>query len=458
MIENISSGGNISFGGLQSGLDTNAIIEAYVKSAERPIRHMERQQSIIRAHKETYTSILSQLNYLHESLNKMMSAAALTEVQASSNAPDIVSVNVEDAIADGVFEIQVKQLARVQRSYSDRVAAVDQGLMFGQGNIRLLQKDQVWVDLHVDDKTTLQDIANAVNETESPMIANIINDGLGFRLQVTGTQTGESSAFVFEENGTTLQFSKPENTPQKAQDAIFVLDGFAEITRPSNSVNDVVSGLSFDLNQASDRTVCIKTSLHSGSMRTKVDAFIQQYNAMVTLLSEATHFDGKIDRSKSVADSKLTTLLHNLQKNVTRPIEGLRPDICSLSQVGISTNRDGTLFVDQAKLDKFIAKNPVDVIQLFIHNRKNNTKGIAVRIDELTHKYTKTVHGTLNVSLESMDKKDKNIQLRIDQVRDNVKKYELTLRDKYNRLEKNMAKLKNQNQYLDALKGDSKKR
>lgn len=457
MVESIGSGGNISFGGLQSGLDTNAIIEAYVKSAERPIRHMERQQAIIRAHKETYTSISSQLHNLHESLRKMSSAAALTEVQATSSAPDIVSVMVEDAIADGTFKLEVIQLASVQRSYSDRIDAVDQGGLFGHGTFRLVQDDNVWVDLQVDETTTLQDVANAINSTESPVVANIINDGFGHRLQVTGTQTGKKSAFVLEESGTTLNFARPTNTPQKAQDAKLILDGFAEITRPSNSINDVVSGLSFDLNQVSDKPVYIKTSMHGASMRPKIDEFIQQYNAMVVLLSEATRYDGKIDRSKSVADSKLTTLLHNLQKNVTRPVEGLRSDICSLSQVGISTSRDGTLSVEHDKLDRAIAKYPVDVIQLFIHNRKNNTQGIAVRIDDLTHKYTKTVHGTLNVSLDSMDKKDKNIQSRIDQVRDNVKKYEITLRDKYNRLEKNMAKLKNQNQYLDALKGESKK-
>ncbi|RYF32667.1 MAG: hypothetical protein EOO38_30765 [Cytophagaceae bacterium] len=162
--------------------------------------------------------------------------------------------------------------------------------------------------------------------------------------------------------------------------------------------------------------------------------------------------------AKSVGDTTLNTLVRNLQATIGSSIVGLEGDFKALSQAGITSQKDGTLKLDQAKLTVAINKDSRAVARLFVYDPSTKTRGVASKMQMLVSRYTTTGSGTLSVSIDGMVKRTEALQVQKSKLQANVKKYETTLRDRYSKLEKQMSQIKSQTNYIDALKPQQNKR
>jgi flagellar hook-associated protein 2 len=447
-----ASSSSVSFNGLQSGLDSGAIVESAVKVAEQPKRHLERQQAILTAHVKTYGQISAQLKALQSTAQQMTSHTTLEHLAAHSSSPHVVTATAGGGATLGQNKVQVVALAAAQRTYSAPVASAVDGAMLGSGSFVMRTADGRSLVRDVDDTTTLTDISEAINNAGLGAQAVLIYDGQAYRLQVTATASGQAQALTFEDDGLTLGLSDPNNTSQKAQDAQFILDGFSTISRPTNVISDVIPGLTLQLHTVSSDVQTVSTQIDADAIVNQVDQFVSSYNALQTSLAQATHYDGVTDRAKSVGDTTLITLSRTLQQTIGRPIAQLTGDIKALPQVGLASQKDGTLKLDRVKLRQAIDQDPQGVGRLFVFDPTTQTRGVASQIDKLATNYTTVGTGVLTNSIDSMMRQHEALQVQIGKIETNVKKYEATLKDRYTQLEKDMAQIKSQNNYIEALK------
>ncbi len=98
---------------------------------------------------------------------------------------------------------------------------------------------------------------DAINSANKGVTASVINDGTGFRLVMSSNNTGASNSLKITSSDTTgtglskLTYDPASTTntvsqTQAASDASFSVDGVA-ITKASNTVSDVIPGVTLNL-------------------------------------------------------------------------------------------------------------------------------------------------------------------------------------------------------------------
>ena len=218
---------------------------------------------------------------------------------------------------------------------------------------------------------SLTGLSNAINASGSGVRASIITDGGGSRLVLKG-ESGTAKAFTltpdaaanpgldrFSYNGTGGNLI----LGQAALDAQFRLDGVA-FSRPSNSFSDVLPGVSLTLRQTTvGNPVTITSQRPTDTIRQSINDFVSVFNTLKRDINDAREATG--------GDQATRTLDQQLSRLISQAITS-DPAINSLSDIGISTNRDGSVTLNAAKLEAALTSNPDAVEALF-----NPTRDVA---------------------------------------------------------------------------------
>ncbi|MCP4995562.1 MAG: flagellar filament capping protein FliD, partial [Gammaproteobacteria bacterium] len=151
-------------------------------------------------------------------------------------------------------------------------------------------------------------------------------------------------------------------------DASLTVDGVG-VTRSSNSISDVVSGLTLDLKSTGQATASI--SQDTSVAESAVDGFISNYNSLKDLLSTLG--------SSGASSSVLRNIESQLRGVLNTGLSGLG-DYSYISELGVTTNSDtGKLQFDSEMLTTAMEENPDSIIGFF----SDEDNGFAVKFDTL---------------------------------------------------------------------------
>lgn len=151
---------------------------------------------------------------------------------------------------------------------------------------------------------------------------------------------------------------------QKASDANFDYNG-VNITRPSNAIDDVVSGVTMELLGVSENPVNVNIGRDSGSIIDEVKAFVEAYNTLIPKLDELTRYDEDTKIAgifNGVSDIRGIKGGINRALNFSRFVDGKHE---SIFNYGLSFNEAGVLILDESKLRSEIAGNADKVMEFF---------------------------------------------------------------------------------------------
>jgi len=202
------------------------------------------------------------------------------------------------------------------------------------------------------------------------------------------------------------------NTLNEAQNAFYTLDGMA-VSSQTNQDSSTITGTTFTLKKA-DPAVTVKVSLKQDNtaIADKIKAFVEEYNTLMKFIDEnskvtmkeETDDNGKkkTTRTKGAfsGDSNISSLRTQLQSMMTSPITELagRTQYSSLSRIGITTDRTGSLEVDSDKLTKALANDLDGIRRLFTVNGFSDDPGYTMG------RYTKdTETGTYYIDVANVN-------------------------------------------------------
>nr|WP_308610534.1 flagellar filament capping protein FliD [Massilia frigida] len=216
---------------------------------------------------------------------------------------------------------------------------------------------------------------DAINKANVGVTATIISDGGANpnRLVLTSTQTGETSSMRIGVSGdpaidSLLGYAADgtQNMTQNsvAQNAKLTINGVA-ISSPGNNVSEAIQGVTISALKVGTSTVSI-TSDSTGA-KTAINNFIKSYNELNSTIAGLTTAP-KASEGKGagvlLGDATTRNLQSSLRKMFFTPVPGMDGDISSLSQLGVSFQPDGSLKLDNTKLQKAIDTNLDDVSKL----------------------------------------------------------------------------------------------
>jgi len=383
--------------GIGSGLDIGDIVSQLV-AAERAPAQRRIDRGVERAEQQISAlgQLKSVLSEMRDGMSSLRDASAFRNRNASSTDESTFTASATRQAAEGIYSVQVEQLARTQSLASDAFDGADSEV--GTGTLSFTAGDFSFDVEITEDNNSLAQIRDAINEAADGegVSASIINTSEGARLVINSRETGEANAVTIEASGgdgglSALTFDPDDaagsglNQTQAAQDAELFINGFAH-SSSDNQITDVIDGVTIDLNSANPGQLeTLEISQDRDSAREAVNTFVERFNGFMGAIGQLTAYDPESGEAGPLqGDSGTRRIVSQLRNELNSPVSGTEGPFSTLAEIGIITRSDGTLEVDNDRLDQAMNSNFDAVGRLF-----GGEDGLARRMDNLAGEYTR---------------------------------------------------------------------
>ncbi len=376
----------ISVGGLSSGIDVDSIISQMISIERRPQVRLQVKEAGLQGKLTSIGTLASALTSLQSTASALRDISSLNTIKVSSSETTILTATAGTSAASGTHSIEVKQLAQSQRLASTGFAdiittAVGTGtlnIQVGTGTAAVVTIDST--------NNTLTGLRDAINNSNSGVTASILNDGTTNKLIITANNSGSSntikitatdndgnntdmnglSRFVYDTASAVTNLTQT----QAAQNATLKVDGIDNISKSSNTVSDVIEGVTVNLLKAQiGTTVNLNVTRDNSSAKSMIQGFVDKYNEMVKLLNGLQGYDTKTKKGGVLlGDSVVSGIRQKMRNVMTGQVSSLSGSYTSLAHIGIKSASDGTLTIDSSKLDSALSTNFTSVGKLFAKN------------------------------------------------------------------------------------------
>ncbi|WP_430414922.1 flagellar filament capping protein FliD [Marinobacter adhaerens] len=404
---------SISSLGIGSGVLTSDLVDQLVAAErapteERLTQKTEQTQSLISA----YGTLRSAITELRLPMRQLSAPDNLKAFSASSSNEDI-AVSVDSTKASrGTYSVEVTSLAGAQALASRDVFADRDATSVGQGRLTLNVGDKT-TNITIDSSNdTLQGLANAINDSDAGVSAGVIDTGDGFQLVLSADETGTANAVsisVVDDSvgtGTDNQglsrfaFNSGMDADSglretiAATDAVMEING-VEVTRATNSFENVIDGLTFDLTATGSSVIKVQQDL--GAVADRVQGFVDKFNALQSTIDSLAGFNAEAGvGSLLTGDSTVRSIQNQLRQALTGVVPGLENSaVRSLADVGVTTNFEtGGLEFDRERFEEQLKSNPDDVTALFAEQGRTTDSQV-----EFVRSGLNTEPGTYNINV-----------------------------------------------------------
>jgi flagellar hook-associated protein 2 len=322
---------------------------------------------------------------------------------------DLTSASNITSDTSGVFSAQDSSTYTLSAATNPVVVASGAASgQFNAGSFTLTGPDgSATVTLNAGD--TLSDVEADFNAKESTtgIEASLLQTSPGsYTLVFSSTTTGADTVFDLtntakagtvtnDTNGALSQISFQTMTAaNEGQDASFELNGTA-ITRPTNTVSDLISGVTINLLQNTSTqagaSFTLQVSPDTSGIQTAVDNFVNTYNNFLVFYAQQTALNSSGTPASSAvlySDDTLRSVYNQLTGEAASIVSGLAKGSGNqLSDIGLSfTNTPATsslpavanaLTVDNTTLDSYIQSNLSTVENVFGYNLTSSSSNLA---------------------------------------------------------------------------------
>jgi flagellar hook-associated protein 2 len=357
-----------------STIDVNSLVSQLVAAERKPLddqlaRAVQRNTTQISA----TSALLGALSSFQATLNGLRTTTAFSGRTTTSTNSDIVTATATANAAPGRYDVEVERLASSHQISSGAFAAGPTTVV-GSGSLTLSLGAESFTISVAEPANTLADIRNAINSaTGNPGIsAAIINAADGAHLVLTSNKTGAASTIQVTQSGTLSQLEYTADNQanfselRAAQDALVHVAGYAT-TSSTNSVSGVIDGVTLNLASASEgTTVGVEVVYNKAAAKDKVQSFVTAYNNLRGMLTRLGGYDSASKvAGPMLGDALLSSIDAEIRRTLSTPVTEAGDTVQTLASIGITTQKDGTLGVDAAKLDAALANNFDGVSRLF---------------------------------------------------------------------------------------------
>jgi flagellar hook-associated protein 2 len=459
----------ITFSGIASGIDGDAIIKALIDAKKNQNAPLEAKVTNFKTENDALEEFNTKMLTLNDSLKDFLTLAgsSVSKTATSSN-DDAVSVSAGSNAVATSTTINVQKLATsgsiaFADTFSDPSAPIAPSLS-GPTTIKITVgtgDSAETIQVPVDSTTTIDQLAGSINaaSTSGKVQASLINIGTAsapqYKLVVGSTRTGSDNGALNVEippELSSLGILQPGSITQ-AGDAVIQVNGLGTITRSNNQISDLIPGLTISLKQENTGPVTISVGNDADKTAKKLNDVITAYNEIVTYSSTNSKID-RIEDENGVTNKYGSLARTNVDNRAVDALRGAMAGLNSnvagsavqvFSDLGISTQKDGTLAFDTDKFMAAVASDPVAVDNL-VHSfadKVGATNGIIAD-------YTK-FQGQLDQSISSNQEQIDTISDRLNRIQANLDKQTENLRLQFSKLESTIAKLNSDGQSLISL-------
>ncbi|OGR39759.1 MAG: flagellar hook protein [Desulfovibrionales bacterium GWA2_65_9] len=382
--------------GLGNGTDFNALIDGLVKAETVHITRLESWKKEWDDKVEQFQTLNTKMLSLKTSLEGLDTMDSFMVKAVSTTDSSALTATADSTAQVSTHSVIIGQLAQNDiLTTTSGVSLLTTSVMTTTSNISFTYAGNTITLSNISAGTTLTGLVNFINNNalcSGKVKATTIYDGSIYHLQIYGLGQGDANQVTLVSTGALVFQPAGFTNTQNAQSAHIKVDGYPAgaaswLSRDSNTVTDVVPGVTMNLKQAnSNASLQIGISTDTAAVKENIKTFVAQVNEVRTLIKNMTKVDttdAKNPQGSILTGNYAVQMISTQLKDICAD-KGLGFNyynvsgstitgdyFSSLSQLGISTEADqssvnnGLLVLDDTVLDSALASNPDSVAKLF---------------------------------------------------------------------------------------------
>ena len=429
--------------GLYSGIDMSMVEQIMAAERAKGARFTQQKERYTQS-QNAWRDMNTRLDSLYKRLEDLQKPDTFNSKSVKMTGPSNVGVTATSSAATGHYRVQVQQLATQTRLVGGKVNIPEGGdirtaLGLPKGEIILKIGENKTETIAIDETDSLRSISDKINNsTANSGIRSSIVDN---RLILTHTEYGDKSLIVEGSLAQELRLSDytdedglKEITAERGQAAKFTIDGLS-ITRSSNTIDDVIEGLTFNLTNVhneNDSTV-ISVTENLDKAAEALQRFVEQYNSTQSFIrSQLSVGDPSAENNQTgtlTGDGTLMRLQSSLRSMMTSS-KSHGTSINGLQDLGVTIDRNGTASFDRTVLDKQVRNNPDEVSRFFssserisetieddegnrVTNTRTERKGFSQDMRTFVNQYISSSNGIIKSRRDTYDRMIRDVNDRI---------------------------------------------
>ncbi|MCA6102869.1 flagellar filament capping protein FliD [Bradyrhizobium australafricanum] len=382
-----------------TSIDWDALIEAEVNAKLAAATSITTTITANQAKITAYQSLQTELSTLATGLsslstsiiNSIATNAFATRAATISSTGDVsassaLNMSVNSGSATGDHTLQITQLATAQKVIGSSQSSSSTALGLS-GTFSLGLSGGTSTAISITSGMSMQDIVDTINAQTSTtnVQASIVQVSSGsYEMVLTGTQDAADIAYsstsgddILNKLGVTDTSGAFTDVLQKSQSAEFTLDGIA-LTRNTNDISDVLSGVTFDLLQPTPSGTSLNISIETDTSQitSALQTFVTNYNAFrdQVIAQSAQNSDGTAASSAVLfGDSTMRDIMTQLQQVLSGTVGGM-----TMADLGLSFNENNELQLDTGTLSTVLTQNLAGVTQLLSAQTTTSSSQLSV--------------------------------------------------------------------------------
>ncbi len=342
-----------------AGIDVTSVVDQIVQSESTIETTWQQQKTSLQQQAVALRSLQTGVDTFKASVDALKDVlGAFSAIQISSSQPDVVSASAQSGAATGVHVLNVANLATTSSYYTDPVAG---NAPLAPGSFSLQVGTNAANTITIDATTdTLSKLADSINSQDLGVSASVITDATASRLALVSRTSGLPGDITIGNNTTSLTFNKAA----KGVNASLSVDG-VPITSASNTVTGVLDNVTLNLLSASGSPILLSVSTDTAEVQQGLSDFVDSYNSLIGSVNTQFAVNPSTNSQGILAGSSaVRSLQAALLTNITYSVQG-NNGLVNLASIGIDLTDNGTLSIDNVKLDAVLNNQFADVKNLF---------------------------------------------------------------------------------------------
>ena len=437
-----------SIDGLSSGLNTTEIIGQLMQIERQPQLRLQGRQAAVESGIGALRALNAKFTAITAAADKLIAAKGWQLTTATSSAAPRAAATAAPGAAQGALSFSVTQLATASSVLSSGTVASTSAAVVPANTILTLSKGSgATVDVNTGDGS-LGALMSAINKAGAGVSATAVQLVAGeYKLMLTSTTTGaDTTPKLTSGDGSPVLWTAPGTGALDpfvtGTDAQLVLASGATVTRPSNTISDLLPGVTLTLlkpDAAGEPPVNVSVASDPEGTATQVAALVEALNAVRADIKAVTGYNLETkNKGKLYGDATV----RGLNDRLASAVVGVGTTVA-----GVSLTREGTVTFDKEKFLKALAADPAAVQAAL------GGDGLASRLREVSYGASRSNAaaegpGLLQTSITNRERQVSSLRSNISDWDQRLKLRQTTLQREFANLERALGASQRQGQWL----------
>jgi flagellar hook-associated protein 2 len=398
----------------QYATDFQAILNKAVQTAEVPLTQLQTQDTAVLSQETALGSLQSSVAAVTSSLTALGTDGSSGALSASSSDTSSVTATDSGATAPATYTINSVTTVAIAASETSLTSYADSATTpittgtANPGEMQLMVGTTPYNFALSTANNNLAGLVSQINGLGAGVTASILTTSGGNYLSLQANSTGATTLQLNDDSsGTETNIITSAN---QGTNAVFYLNNI-KISQASNTVNNVISGLTFNIVAPTSSAVTLTLASDPTQLTNDLQTFVTNYNALVTAVqAQVGGSNGAL-----IGDSTINQLQQTMQ-HLTAYFSSTTGSVQSLSDLGVTFNgTDGAATFDPTVIGGMSPSQLTDALN-YIGSTTTGLGAFSGTFDQ----FSDPVTGLIQTEITSDKASDENLQTQIDTTTDNI--------------------------------------